>query len=548
MGKSTTTPTAKARRTKKESQETRPAIYPDICVNGIVIPREALKITVAKAKELLGWMEETEDNKFGSDYFLTDLNGVKVRLVNNSGNRPWNEGWSLQLAQDILTKFFELNGETAIVGKYGNLLSAQHRLIALVLAGQKWADKSEEGKHWRKLWPTEPYIESLLVMGIDESQRVKNTLDNVRPRDYSDILFSDPTFFTDKKPSERKILCRATAYAVQELWKRTGYSTDEYSVKRTHSGSMSFYAAHLKIRDCISHLYEENEGNRIGGIFGSLGYAAAQMYLMAQSSSTEEQVETYMTAKTRSESKISFDNYDKAEEFWASIGNSTDFDPVMKALASLSTDGEPAGRSEKLLVIQRAWDEFKANKPMKYETIKLGSDDYSTPDSDGVKYQIQYAAFGGIDLGDHHDKNKEEVVTPDQVEVAKAQIKKKHLSKMREEDSDDRRPEVDQEEEPTPPAPKPKVAKKAIGLEDRLKRIWEEHPGQTILFPSGDWYRCYGKDAVALSKLLKVRINSEKDPSGLFKFDFPAKDLEAVVAILKKDKREAKIMETEVND
>lgn len=530
----------------KKGDDPRPVLYPDIRVNGIPIPREALRVSVARAKEILGWEEESGKIKFGADFFLTDLNGNKVRLINNTGNRPWNQGWSLTLAQDVLTGFFEFNGETAIVGKYGTTLSAQHRLIGLILAYQKWSKDDAEGRHWRKVHPEEPFVETLVVTGIEETARVKNSLDNVRPRDFSDVIYSDPTMFGDKKPEHRRVLCRAVSYAVQELWKRTGYVQDPYGLKRTHSGSVEFFQSHPRIKDCVSHLFDENgDNNRVGSIFGSLGYAAAQMYLMAASATDAKKVEEYYKAKKRGEGQLDFSRYDRAEEFWTLlVGGSEQFQTVRDAINALRhpDTNEGGSRSEKLLVIQRAWDEFSEGQPMKFDTIKLDKSDYSVPDGEGQKYLIEFADFGGIDRTDADElKPIDQFVPPEEVAKAAQEIRQKNgHATIREADEDDRQP--DAVPTPAPAAKKQPGGKTAIGRDDRMNKFWSENPGTVLVVKVNDsWYTTYGKDAVALAKLLKTRVNEDKDPSGLVKFDFPVKDYAAVCALFKKDKRKVAV-------
>jgi len=145
-------------------------VYPDVEVR-VCVGNEAL--TCAHAKQLLGWKTETRTVKFHDRYLFKDEENCKVQCSCNRKNRPFDDSWARSIAQDILNKRWKLNLETIIIGRDGQVLSGQHRLIGLILACQLWQKHS----YWSKVWNTEPSIETLVAFGADESEEATRTLD-----------------------------------------------------------------------------------------------------------------------------------------------------------------------------------------------------------------------------------------------------------------------------------------------------------------------------------------------------------------------------------
>ena len=190
---------AKAKGGKKAQEGLGRAVkYPQV---ETVVCKGDDAVTVEFAKKLLGWQseedyinEETEGMdkeakakvkgvEFGKDYLLTDVEGSKVRCLNNLRNRPFSQSWALELAQSILNKQQKFNGESIIIGKTELVLSAQHRLIGLVLANQIWEGKGnlkkkegDQSDHWKEKWPTPPVWEGVVVFGVDEDEETVHTL------------------------------------------------------------------------------------------------------------------------------------------------------------------------------------------------------------------------------------------------------------------------------------------------------------------------------------------------------------------------------------
>src|SRR5574337_1244132 len=133
----------KAKKERKVVLIERPVRYPTIEICGVEIPLESFRITVARAKELLGWENEDEFYErlkkddpevsreactFEEEYLFLDEDKRKVRCWNNVHNRPFTMGWARSIAQDILNRKWHLNLETIIISSTGAVLSGQHRL------------------------------------------------------------------------------------------------------------------------------------------------------------------------------------------------------------------------------------------------------------------------------------------------------------------------------------------------------------------------------------------------------------------------------------
>lgn len=369
MAKGTTTvmkPSQKAAQTqvKKADQATSSAQakeskYPNLVVKIHTKDWEALKaatgldiyappLTVEDAKQLLGWesendyvaklksvdanLNEDEARKvFGNDYFATDPRGQKYRLRNNLSNRPWGEGVTKGYMNDILKRYWRLNGETVIICNDARVGSGQHRLIALVYAEQTRTTPEEgEGaqagiaQHWEDYWKEPITLECVVVYGVPNTPDITRTWDNVKSRTLSDIIYSDTNLFGEYKPVERKVVARMLDFAVKMLWARTGEKGDSWTMKRTHSESLDFVNRHPKLKECIKHIYEENKGEK--GLIKKYvypGHAAALMYLMGCSGTPDDKIDDYFalrgTATPPNEKGLKWESMKKAKMFWSDV-------------------------------------------------------------------------------------------------------------------------------------------------------------------------------------------------------------------------------------
>jgi hypothetical protein len=386
--------------------------YPAIEVNGVPIPEDKLRISVTRAKELLGWETEAEyeqrvlalnpkapegKRKFGKHFLLKDENGHKVQCWYNVGNRRITESWARSIAQDILNRNYQLNLETIVISRSGRVTSGQHRLVGLVLASQMWAGKNSN--HWQTLWDEEPYILSLIAYGGSDDPKVLRTVDNTRPRTLADEIYISPVF-SDLDLSARAECSRMLDKGLDVLWTRTGAGTDAFNHYQTHSASLTFLDRHKKLLDCTRFLYglDNTEGRAVTTLNLSAGKCSALLYLMAASRSDGD---TYRNADPPSQKHLDWSRWEKACEFWTALVDTDNegMRPVREALGHLvdPDSGTGAGRwTEKGCVLARAWGHFLDEHTITDEDLALR---YSEPDDKGVIHLIDPPGFDGIDLG-----------------------------------------------------------------------------------------------------------------------------------------------------
>ena len=299
----------------------------------LCIGEEAL--TCADAKMLLGW-EEVKDGVFD----LIDENKVKVRLTNNPRNRPYQHHLALAYLSEILNGHWQLNGENLIIGKTGVTISAQHRLVGLILACQRWAKAPKEYPRWE----TEPRMETFMAFGVDETDKVINTVDTGRPRTLADAL-ARSEYFQGMETGKRLRCAKYLAYAILTLLQRTGERMNALSPKIVpHADSIDFLTRHERLLKCVKHVFEEDaskeESNKIGQYVG-LGTAAALMYLMASSSTAPDSRHHKALANGDSptERMLNMDRYSRAEAFWTELaGGEAKLDPIKQKLARMTNN------------------------------------------------------------------------------------------------------------------------------------------------------------------------------------------------------------------
>lgn len=465
-------------------------------------------ITAEHAKAWLGWTPET-NHDFGDDFLLKDQEGVKVRCSFNDRNRPFNEAWCRTLAQDILNRNWAdsrngpdstINGETIVIGRSGLILSGQHRLIGLILAEQMRVSSMSPKKggtahkdHWAEKWDSPVTIEGLVVFGVSESSCVVRTLDNVRPRSFGDVLYTEEAFREDAdgKPiiaDARKNLCRAAEHAVRLLWSRTGRGEEAFSPKATHSERLEFISRHRRLLEAVVHVTDEDGDNGIKN-YVSRGYASAALYLMACSASDGQD---YHVQESPSEAHLDFSRWDRACEFWTDFAHSA----RLGALRTCMTPPEGELRlAEKLAYLARAWEHYKDGRDPTADEMDL-SDFYMEDPDDGTRRLIEHPSFGGIDIPP--DRRKEELEDEQETEV-------------------DHEPDL--EEKPKPPAPS-KMMKE-------IDQYRDAHPGALILFKSPTGYVGFGPDASALAEAHGGEAGPGKDGNPVYRI----KDVDAEMTL-----------------
>lgn len=383
---------------KRKAKDTREVIYDTV---GVQLCIGDNSLTADLAKQYLGWYESDDKAMFRDGY------GKKIACSNNTKNRPLDFALAKTYASEVLNKRWKLNGETVIVGKYGGILSAQHRLIGLVLAHQEWEQNKAD---WKHLWRTAPTMPTLLVTGIEEDDATVNSIDNVKPRTLADILYRSD-YFASLKPSDRNACSRIAAYAIRFVCHRTGAWRDAYAPKRTHSEFLDFLSRHDKILDCVKHIWEEDGTGKEGGKLSkslkySVGTAAGLLYLMA--CSTSDPVK-YREGDPTSQADLDFTLLDKSMDFWVILASGgEELAGVREAIRNLYSDDEDESSrvAEKTAIIAKAWNLFSSGAAITPRQLELSYKE----DEDGNKSLSECPTVGGIDLGNPEDDEEADTV------------------------------------------------------------------------------------------------------------------------------------------
>jgi len=454
-------------------QTERAVIYPELQAV-FYLGDEAL--TCTQAKEILGWTEEPEKEKWKDEYMFVDEFGKKIQCRNNDHNRPFDSNHADKLSQDILNRYWAdsrngegqvvggvtyprtINGESIIVDRTGITLSAQHRLVGFVRACQKWAKE----EHWRQKWPDEPTMECLVILGVDGSEFTKRTLDNVKPRDLSDVLVSSGHF---NKADRKELikLSRVAANAVKLLWDRTGAKNDPYSPHRTHSESMEFIENHKKILRCVNHIVREDAANKtISKDYMTAGNAAALMYLMAASATDGEK---YRGAEQLTEKHIDFTHFDAASEFWTRLNsNAPELGAIKRVIKSKENPESLATATfrERMGIIIKAWNIYITKPKSGLEEEKKWLTKHITEKEIDLEYiqegdqtkLMDNPCIGGIDLPPTEQLPDDP--TPEEIEAAEMEIRKEKLDAAQAEIDEAARKKAEKTGKTPPPAPSKK--------------------------------------------------------------------------------------------
>ena len=420
-------------------------------------------ITVEQAKEWLGW-SEVEDAK-GAHF--KDEYGKHIACQNNTTNRPMLMADVKSLMSEILHGHWQLNGEAGIIGKTGLILSFQHRLVALVLASQRWAIDHERADHDAKepktaptyRWPAwakkEPFIQSVVVFGIPEEDRIVNTLDTGRPRSlwevicrsehFADLCPNDP----EKAKAARKQCAKMLDHATRMVWGRTGAGVGADSKKRSHADSLSFIERHPTLLQAVKHVYEENEDGKVANLL-SPGYMAGLLYLMGASGTPIDSEYRTATASTRTESMADLSRIDKACDWLVEVvGEKDALKPVAESIRTMQNEAYGINLAERIAILVYAWQAHVEGVKIDRATLGLEMQTYRKPDgsqakmlclsgstidtTNGCRLLVGYEhpLLGGIDLGVEADEDEVPEIAPgvadateEEIETRKAALRK----------------------------------------------------------------------------------------------------------------------------
>jgi hypothetical protein len=371
-----------SKQEKKEASK-REIVYKKV---DCVIHHGENPITVAKAKALLGWQEETKKGEFGSN-FIVKCGEVKVRCTNNETNRPLYMSVVETLKQEILKGRWRFNGEPIIIGQTGLMLNGQHTCIALVLAAWEFEQNPDKWPAWIK----EPTIDKLIVYGVFEDDQTVNTMDTCKPRSLADVIYR-AHYFKGMPSKGQRTLSRMLQFAINQMWEKTGVHANPHAVRSTHSESIAFLDTHPKLLAAVKHIFEEDNNEDKVGRYLSCGYSAAALYLMGCCGS---KAESYYTDEQPNETLLDWSYWDRACEFFVELaGKGKTLKAVHDAIAALVESGA-GSKKERWAIIAKAWEAYKDKKTVSSKTVHL---EFVVKDE--ARHLTEAPLFGGIDVGE----------------------------------------------------------------------------------------------------------------------------------------------------
>lgn len=401
-----------------------PVLYDRVEITEYSTTSEKGPITAEDVVDMLGWETEEQYQKrmvkenpstkpehwlFGDNgprckdtgqfqpIHCVDTYGRKVVCWHNANNRPFDMAWCEELIHTILhwqwvgpltttesVEIFQngqnqmvtfpatINGETIRISRYGRVLSGQHQGTALKLADERLqVSRSQPGNALSSKYPAwngheHPVIETIVVKGLSEDERVLQSIDYVKPRSLADMLFTMP-LFRNNTYKDRQELTRMLAAAANLLWDRT--DTKGY---KTHTEMAEFLKRHKRLLKCVEHLFVENSakgadgGRKISKLRLNPGHAGALHYLMG-SAGPKTEGDVYRNESPPSERDLDWSYWDKSQDFWTCLAGARDFMPVRMALGRLtdstagSDDNQGLGGRlpEKLAILAKAWEVYK---------------------------------------------------------------------------------------------------------------------------------------------------------------------------------------------
>lgn len=329
---------------------------------------EAGEFTIAELKDFIGW-EEEGDEKFGSEFTLRDVNKKKIRLRNNSKNRPFRIGLAKRWMLEIIRNKWDFNGESMVADAMGDVQDGQHRAVGAIMASQLLAKDPEHWKHYG--WKGKS-IPALVVTGITTKGSVADTLNLGLKRSLGDVVYRRDEFRGSSKT--QKNLSNILAVATRLGWLRLGGKQVSDAKHFPHSEAIDFLKQHPRLREAVEFISTENGGNGDDGkkisSFISLGYASALLYLMATSKTERGEFEEGGTKA------LNFDLWQKACDFWVVFANGADLKKgdailTLRNLLAKREAGSGKGRDAIIGLVIKAWNAWSKGESADAATLKV---------------------------------------------------------------------------------------------------------------------------------------------------------------------------------
>lgn len=379
-------------------------------------PSEPSVLSGAIAKDLLQWQTEADaaleifqsntkeakelplakDGKqqkvdFGTDYLLMDAYGNKVRCLANVKNRPFYQALANDWKLEVLRRKWKFNGEPIIIDETGMDQDGQHRLIGLILAIQEWeldAKKLKDEQEWHTLWKEEPYLETLVVVGVSSDDETINTMNTGKKRSEVDAIYRSK-WLEGKPDRERLALAKILGKAIKFVWNRTSYGDASLAPRRPHSELFEFLGRHERLKEAATAIYQTAEGNSFAEMV-PMGAACGLLYLMA-SDCTD--IDSYNGVN--SEEAINWEHWEKAYDYFADIGdNGKATEGVREALLGIGAELGSLGYKMRVGVLIKGWHLYSDGKKITKDKVEITVSE----NSDGQWVISEEPRIGGIDV------------------------------------------------------------------------------------------------------------------------------------------------------
>lgn len=247
---------------------------------------------------------------------------AKHILERNDDNRSLKDGLVRQIATDIASGLWQLNGESIIIAKDGLLNDGQHRLSAVVESGKP--------------------IQTVIMFGVSRASR--DTVDMGSSRSAGDIIGMHGGKYANNAAAVSQLLMmyRRGAYAI------SGSKHGTLSRKPTKQEILAYYARHGKeIDKCVARIVSHKFFKNTGVTSWAVAYAL-----------------------------LSRINLDAAELFFtrAATGeNLSRGDSILTMRGHFLERQERTHTWERLELIIRYWNAWRKRRPTSRRIASLGS-------------------------------------------------------------------------------------------------------------------------------------------------------------------------------
>lgn len=297
----------------------------------------------------------------------------------NDSNRPISKSLARLYSLEFLRGEWKFNGENIIFAAdvEGNehLVSGQHRLLALVMASDRYNSSSSE-------WPL-----AQLEMRVNVTTGIQldtaDSVDTGKPRNHTDVLFRSPLVDSqipenwNSSAAKRKKWCRTLATAARVVWQRQGGKTVSSAEKFVTSEMLLFIESeHLELCQFVTLVLDSDDGDGGHGGLTKISYAYMAAFCYLACLTTERTIDQHLVDKVSDfldqvAQGTGFSSGDPAHAitgYWNGLPpGSKDRDtevcgPLVKCLNALMTDTKvtPA----KLKLSKKEVDSYRTNPPL----------------------------------------------------------------------------------------------------------------------------------------------------------------------------------------